>query len=178
MPNIEIKARYEDLSRARSIARRLRARFLGIDRQRDTYYRTRQGRLKLRESSQGGARLIPYHRPDRRGPKKSDYALLPVADPAQLKSLLRELLGISIVVDKVREIYLIGNVRVHLDRVKGLGRFFELEAVYESAARESVERRKVARLLVEFGIASRDLLTGSYRELMLKAVAGVRKIDG
>ena len=41
--------------------------------------------------------------------------------------------GVETVVDKVRDIYLIGNVRVHVDSVHGLGEFIEFEAVYRDA---------------------------------------------
>ncbi len=169
MPNIEIKARYQDLSKARLIAKRLKAKVVGTDRQRDTYFITKMGRLKLRESSLSGAQLIPYSRPNQRGPKKSDYLLIPIDNPAHCKQLFRELLGVEVVVDKVREIFLIGNVRVHLDQVKGLGIFFEFEAVYQNPKKEASEYKKVKRLMKQFGIVSTALLTGSYRELMLEA---------
>lgn len=166
MPNIEIKARYKDLEKGRRIARRLGARHLGRDHQVDTYFKTAAGRLKLRESSLSGGQLIPYLRSDRTGPKKSDYVLLPAGDPARTKRLLGALLGVDTVVEKRRDIYLVGNVRVHLDEVVGLGTFFELEAVYsdESRAAAHDERRKVLELLRVFEVAPGDLLQGSYRE--------------
>ena len=64
MPNIEIKARYADLAKGRRIAEGLNAKWVGRDRQVDTYFRTREGRLKLRESSLSGTQLIPYRRAD------------------------------------------------------------------------------------------------------------------
>ena len=73
--------------------------------------------------------------------------------------------GVEIVVDKIREIYLIGNVRIHIDAVKELGNFFELEAVYDNPADEASELAKVEALMKAFGILSADLLNGSYREL-------------
>lgn len=167
MPNIEIKAVYPNLEKARKISERLQARLLGRDHQIDTYFRTRAGRFKLRESSLSGTTLIPYLRPDQSGPKKSDYALLSVEDAGLVKRLLGEVLGVERVVDKQREIFLLDNVRVHLDEVKDLGSFLEFEAVYkdDSPAAAAREREKVNRLLKEYEIASRDLIEGSYGEM-------------
>jgi predicted adenylyl cyclase CyaB len=167
MPNIEIKARCADSKKAKSIAASLQAKHVGTDRQIDTYFKTGAGRLKLRESSLSGAQLIPYVRPDVAGPKKSDYTLIPVPDPSLCKKLLSDILGVETVVDKIREIYLIGNVRVHIDSVQELGHFIEFEAVYRDAEDETTERAKVEVLMAEFHISSADLLTGSYRELSL-----------
>jgi adenylate cyclase class IV len=54
LTNLEIKARCADLDAARERARAVATRRLGIDRQTDTYFVTRRGRLKLRESSLSG----------------------------------------------------------------------------------------------------------------------------
>ena len=167
MPNIEIKARYQILSRAREIAVKLNAKTLGIDLQIDTYFKTQGGRLKLRESSLNGARLIPYVRANQIGPKLSQYLLVPIEQPDILKSLLKEILGIEVIVNKEREVYLIDNVRVHLDVVENLGNFIEFEAVFDDVSKETykAEIKKVNKLIDDFEIKETDLIKGSYREL-------------
>lgn len=165
--NIEIKARCSDLEQAQRISRKLATRYLGVDQQIDTYFVTRTGRLKLRESSLSGGQLIPYLRPDEAGPKRSDYQVIPIPLPGQLKQLLTELLGVHRVVEKQREIFLVDNVRIHLDRVRGLGEFLELEAVFDaSAAAEASERAKVDELMLALGVAASDLLETSYEALL------------
>ncbi|MGH0029817.1 MAG: class IV adenylate cyclase [Myxococcota bacterium] len=165
--NIEIKARCADPSAARAVAERLATRHLGVDQQTDTYFTVPRGRLKLRESSLSGGQLIPYLRPDRPGPRRSDYQVLPVPDPAQLKRTLGEMLGVHKVVKKAREIFLVDNVRIHLDRVEGLGTFLELEAVFDGAASsEAEELRKVDALMVELGVGANDLIEGSYEGMV------------
>lgn len=165
--NIEIKARCADPDAARQISRRLATESLGVDHQIDTYFVTRSGRLKLRESSLSGGQLIPYLRPDQAGPKRSDYQVIPVPLPAQLKTLLTELLGVHRVVEKQREIFLVDNVRVHLDRVSGLGDFLELEAVFDASAEAELrERAKVDQLMHVLGVAPDDLLETSYEGLL------------
>lgn len=166
MPNIEIKAHYSELDKARGIAKQIGAKHLGLDHQIDTYFSTQEGRLKLRESSLSGAMLIPYLRADSRGPKKSSYTLLNTTEPNLAKTLLTQILGVDTVVEKHRDIYLYENVRIHLDDVKGLGKFLEFEAVYkdESPESESLEQKKVNELIQVFGISTGDLVNHSYRE--------------
>jgi predicted adenylyl cyclase CyaB len=165
--NLEIKARCRDLDAARAVARRIATSELGLDHQVDTYFVTRRGRLKLRESSLSGGQLVPYLRPDRAGPKRADYRVVPVEDAEGLKALLTAILGVHRVVRKEREIYLWENVRIHLDRVEGLGCFLELEAVFDgSAAAEALQRPRVDYLMKELGIERDDLLDTSYEALL------------
>lgn len=165
--NVEIKARVADLAGVRARAEPLATARLGVDRQVDTYFRTAAGRLKLRESSLSGGQLVPYLRPDEAGPKRSDYAVVPVAEPARVRELLAAVLGVHRVVRKTREILLVENVRVHLDEVEGLGAFVELEAVFDgSADAEARERVKIARLLDALGVRDQDLVAVSYETLL------------
>jgi len=170
MPNIEIKARYPDLAKARGIALGLKAQWVGHDRQVDTFFKVPKGRLKLRESSLKGAQLIPYLRPNVRGPKTSQYVVIPIPEAAKTKLLLRKTLGLEGVVEKNRELYLSGNVRIHLDRVKGLGNFLEFEAVIvkDTASIRKAETKKVKKLLKVFQVEPKDLLENSYRDLLKK----------
>ena len=165
--NLEIKAHCADLPRARERARELATEWVGVDRQVDTYFRTRAGRLKLRESSLSGGQLVPYLRPDEPEARRSDYQVIPVADPTGLKALLSQLLGVHRVVAKEREIALVGNVRIHLDRVDGLGSFLELEAVFDgSSEQEERERVKLSGLMARLGVSREDLIAGSYEGML------------
>lgn len=165
--NVEIKARCADLEGTRKRALALATERVGLDHQVDTYFRTRAGRLKLRESSLSGAQLVPYLRPDREGPRRADYRVVPVADAEGLKALLGEILGVACVVEKEREILLQANVRIHLDRVKGLGSFVELEAVFDgSPAAELEQQRRVERLMAELGVRAQDLVPVGYETLV------------
>jgi len=168
--NIEVKVRCRDLGAARERAVRIADARLGLDRQVDTYFRTAAGRLKLRESSLSGSQLIPYLRPDEAGPRRSDYRVIPVDDGLGLRDLLGRILGIQRVVRKEREILLVENVRIHLDRVEGLGDFVEFEAVLPpgeiSAAVEERERTKVRRLMEALGVAEEDVVPTSYEALL------------
>ena len=73
---------------------------------------------------------------------------------------------------KEREIALYENVRIHLDRVEGLGTFIELEAVFDGDPdQEPEQQRKVDFLCDALGVRAEDLIAISY-EGMLEAAQG------
>ncbi len=165
--NLELKARCADLASARERAREIATSWLGVDEQVDTYFSTRAGRLKLRESSLSGAQLVPYFRADERAVKRSDYQRIAVEDGVGLVRMLSAMLGVHRVVRKRREIALYENVRIHLDRVDGLGTFIELEAVWDGAeAGLAEQQRKLAFLRERLGVRDEDLIAGSYETLL------------
>jgi len=122
--------------------------------------------LKLREINDERAELISYVRPDASGPKSSHYYVVPVSEPHLVKRALTDALGVRAEVDKRRMIYLYQNVRIHLDDVRELGTFLEFEAVLESGVAEDAGQQLVDFLQTRFGIQPRDLLTGSYGEMV------------
>ena len=73
----------------------------------------------------------------KKGPKKSEVALYKPNDNAQLKKVLSNALGIKVIIDKKREIYFIGNIKFHLDKVVGLGQLVEIEAISEDEKNSS-----------------------------------------
>ena len=165
MRNIEIKARLTDYQRARSVAQSLATAPVEFQHQRDTYFGCQAGRLKLREIDGATAQLIWYVRPDTHAAKASDYQIVPVAEPRALCAALSAALGTWAVVEKRREIYLVDNVRIHLDRVAGLGEFIELEAVLATDADQAQGRSQVDFLSAKLGIVAEDLLDGSYSDM-------------
>lgn len=126
--NIEIKARSNKQDAIRELLLKEGAEFRGTDHQTDTYFRVPEGRLKLREGNIEN-QLIHYRRANQEGPKQADVLLFPSVPGSGLKEILTAALGILVVVDKEREIYFIGNVKFHIDHVKGLGSFVEIEAI-------------------------------------------------
>jgi adenylate cyclase, class 2 len=167
--NIELKVRIIDFAAARAVANRLATSNLGLLHQRDIYFTCTHGRLKLRETEGHRAQLIAYDRADRPDAKASDYRLLEFADEntaRMLRELLETALGISVVVEKTREVFLYHNVRIHLDEVVGLGSFLEFEAVVEGAIDDSAAHAQLAWLQSEFKIAAADLMSGSYSDML------------
>ena len=176
--NIELKAIDPDPARSLAICRELNAEDRGVLRQRDTYFRARTGRLKLREEP-GGATLIQYDRPDAAQARESRYRLTAVPDPDGLRASLDAALGTLVVVDKERHLLLWEGVRIHLDTVQGLGSFVELEGVAPADSDLGAEQEKVARLRDALQIG--DILTDSYSDRLLGAdalVAAAREVMG
>jgi homotetrameric cytidine deaminase len=163
--NVELKALDPDPARSLAVCHELGAEDKGILRQRDTYFRTRSGRLKLREQEPGGATLIQYDRPDAADARESRYRLTMVPEPDELRASLDAALGTLVVVDKQRHLLLWEGVRIHLDTVEGLGTFVELEGVAPPESDLSAEEEKVARLREALGIE--EVLTDSYSDRLL-----------
>ena len=166
--NVEIKARCASLEAVREVLAADGARFVGEDHQIDTYFCVPNGRLKLREGAIERY-LIFYARPDEAGPRRSDVHLYEPRPGPALKAVLTRALGVRVVVEKRREIFFIGNVKVHLDQVDGLGRFVEVEAIDRDGARTPVQLRAQCETFVErLGLAPGAFVAASYSDLLLQ----------
>jgi len=165
--NIEIKAKSDNQDKIREILKSKNADFKGVDHQIDTYFKVNNGRLKLREGNIENS-LIHYNRDNQEGPKQSDVTLFKFNPKSSLKELLVKSLGILVVVDKKREIYFIDNVKFHIDIVKELGTFIEIEAIDKN---RNIDRNKLLEqcnyYLDLFNIPQEDLVSVSYSDLLL-----------
>jgi predicted adenylyl cyclase CyaB len=110
--------------------------------------------------------LIYYDRPDQQGPKRSNYHVFETNDPDSLKTTLSMALGIRGVVRKERLLYLVGQTRVHLDCVSGLGNFVELEVVLRPDQSDDEGQRIAGDLMVKLDICEEDLIEGAYIDLL------------
>jgi len=164
--NIELKARLADIDFARQAARNAGATEHGVLIQTDTYFRASRGRLKLREIAGHTAELIFYERSNRVEARRSRYRRIEAPEPAALREMLEMALGVLSIVRKRRELWLLDNVRIHLDDVEGLGTFFELEAILDAKHDEEMCHRQIEELSMAFAISATDLVAGSYGELV------------
>jgi predicted adenylyl cyclase CyaB len=164
--NIELKARCADLDRAAAAAVALGATPAGELIQLDTYFQVPHGRLKLRETQGKPAELIAYSRADSTEFRDSDYTLVPIAHPEELKLALKAALGVRGEVRKRRTLLMWHNVRVHLDDVEGIGTFLEFEAVIAHNEEEANSRDRLATLSAALAIAPADRIAQSYGDLL------------
>lgn len=167
--NIEIKARARNFSEIRSRAEKLSDIAVQIIPQEDTFFNTPQGRLKLRILSDH-AELIYYTRPDQEGPKRSDYHITRSTDPENLKRVLELAYGIRGAVRKTRYLYIVGQTRVHLDDVAGLGQFMELEVVMDEGQSDAEGQKIAEDLMSALGVERSDLIDGAYMDLLEKRI--------
>lgn len=166
--NIEFKAHCNDPTHIRTVLAAERAEFRGEDHQIDTYFRVPNGRLKLREGRLEN-HLIYYARPNQTGPKQSEVTLFASSPGSTLKVMLTKALGVLAVVDKRREIYFVGNVKLHIGDVQGLGRFIEVEAIdKDGSIGEERLREQCDQYLQRFCIQANQLVSMSYSDMMLR----------
>lgn len=170
--NVEIKARLRDPDRAEQIATRLSGGQGEVLRQMDVFFPCEGARLKLRMFGSDSGELIRYVRPDRADARSSRYVIARTPDPRNLLEILTATLGTAGTVTKTRHICLVGQTRVHIDEVEGLGSFLELEVVLEPGQSESEGQRIAERLLSEFGIGPDQLIAKAYIDLLRERATG------
>lgn len=165
---IEIKARCHYPEKIKSILKSKMANFKGVDHQVDTYFVIPTGRLKLREGNIENT-LIYYNRPNQAGPKKSEVSFARLQAKSDVRQVLENALGVMVVVDKLRAISFIDNVKFHVDEVKGLGSFVEIEAI-DTTGKVSDEKllAQCQHYLNLFEIKEEDLIENSYSDLLLE----------
>ena len=165
--NIEIKYRCPELAAVRDAALGIGATSTATLDQSDTFFRCTSGRLKLREFGDGrAAELIAYDRADAGATRASDYVLYRTDDAGTLRDALARSLGTRGVVRKQRELLLFRNVRIHLDRVEGLGDFCELESVICADVNEATARRNLDELIARADFAWLEVVPVAYADLL------------
>jgi predicted adenylyl cyclase CyaB len=166
--NIEIKARVQNFLQIKAKIEQLSDTACQVISQEDTFFNCPDGRLKLRELSAEHGQLVYYHRSDVPGPKPSDYQIYHTADPAGLKDILSRAFGVCGVVSKVRNLYMLGQTRIHLDEVKGLGKFIELEVVLQPSQTVTDGQAIATTLMHQLGIQEADLVGCAYMDMLEK----------
>jgi predicted adenylyl cyclase CyaB len=164
--NIEIKARILDVE---SLMSRIRS-FCSTEpiniHQTDTFFHCVNGRLKLREFGDGSGELIYYKRKDSAGPKLSEYIRYQTNDPDGLKKAMIPAYGIYGVVQKERTLIIHNQTRIHIDKVKYLGDFLELEVVLNP--NQTIEEGQIiaSKIMNKLEIKSKDLIETAYIDLL------------
>lgn len=171
MKNIEIKASCSKPEKIHDLLIAAGAEFKGRDHQVDTYFNVNSGRLKSREGNIENA-LIHYFRPDTSDAKKSEFVLYHSKELQKLKEILERSLGIKVIVDKKRRIYFIDHVKFHIDEVKGLGNFLEIE-VTDLDDKLSVEDMEATcnKFISYLGVKKEQLKAKSYSDMMLQIIS-------
>ena len=170
--NIEIKAYARHFDAIQARAENLTDTPVQVIPQEDTFFNTPKGRLKLRILPEKQGQLIYYTRTDQEGPKRSDYQLSHTSDPENLKRVLALAYGVRGTVRKIRYLYLVGQTRLHLDDVEGLGHFMELEVVMRDGQSEAEGQAIAEDLMTRLGVERKDLLQGAYMDLLESSGGG------
>ncbi|MBT2555554.1 class IV adenylate cyclase [Arthrobacter sp. ISL-5] len=164
--NVEIKARVDRLETLLPVIAALADAGPEHVVQDDTFFSCEGGRLKLRALRDDHGVLIYYRRADELGPKTSFYVHSETSDPDGLRSVLALAYGESGRVRKRRMVFRIGQARIHLDRVDGLGDFLELEVGVEDGLEPDAATSEAHRLVAAFGIEAGAMVSGAYVDLL------------
>ncbi|MFA5403824.1 MAG: class IV adenylate cyclase [Ignavibacteria bacterium] len=168
--NFELKVKLSNYDVAKWNAEKYIHRFKDkhhfLERQKDIYYYKVGGkRLKLRIINNEYGRLIYYDRKDNMNKRVSKYFLSDTKNPFELDKILRKLFKVQLIVNKTREIFTVNNLRIHLDRIQGVGIFLEFEIIYKSLDEAKILMKK---LMKQFNIKRTDFIKDSYSDLILK----------
>lgn len=161
--NLEIKLYVNSFDPILQALKQIDASYEGILSQKDIYYKVRNYLLKLRIEGDS-LQLIKYKRNESGGDRFSDYDILTLSgeDP---EFFLKDIFEIEAIVDKKRELYLYKNTRIHLDTVKDLGTFIELETIVTTSEEDARERFNF--LLEKLNLDFERQLRKSYRDMKL-----------
>jgi predicted adenylyl cyclase CyaB len=167
MKNIELKVKIDDVHAIASRLRALGSHFKGTLKQIDTYYHCHDGRLKLRMINGNKSELIFYRRPDTASHKISEFEILrlPKKQCRLIQKMLKSALGIKVTVFKERKLWMYKNTRIHLDLVRGLGCFLELESQIKSGKNRA--QKEYEYLLRNLALDRFVKIKKSYSDLLL-----------
>ena len=164
--NFEFKVKVDNLDELEDHLRKLNPRYVGEDYQTDTYFQVEEGRLKLRQGNIENS-LIHYNRENVAESKLSEVTLYRTECPHDLKDTISKVLPIRVIVNKVRKIYFVDNVKFHFDKVEGLGEFLEVEAIDDSSKFSSEELKGQCNKYFQYFELDKDqLIDLSYSDLL------------
>jgi len=89
-----------------------------------------------------------------------------VADAESLAKLLSAAWGVRGMVEKTRDLWIVGQTRVHLDDVQGVGSFLELEVVLHADQSPAEGEQVAGELLQNLDLATAEHVAGAYIDLL------------
>ncbi|MGE5409816.1 MAG: CYTH domain-containing protein [Clostridiales bacterium] len=163
--NLEIKVELKSHKNVKTILKSIGAEFIGILKQKDIYFKGKSQLLKLR--IQGNRyEFIRYNRDESGKTRWSKYVIIDMQGK-MIPEFLQSILTVETVIEKRRELWYFDNTRIHLDTVKGLGQFLELETLVLKKGRKDAENR-FNYMVNTLDLDVKGQIRSSYRTLMLK----------
>lgn len=162
--NLEFKIKLSNHKKVLEEINKLKAVFVDTINQKDIYYRHPDCLLKLRIEGERQT-LIYYHRNEMSNKRWSDYKIIHLTN-ANAEKYFAGIFKTEAIVQKKRDLYLYDNTRIHLDKVKGLGYFLELETLVLSGNNDAVRRFNF--ILNELKLDTKKELRTSYRNLIMQ----------
>ena len=162
--NLEVKIQFDSFREIKEILKKIGAEFTATLNQKDIYYKNSGGLLKLRIEN-GVESLIHYNRNENSKNRWSNYNLLKFKDE-NAEKFFRQIFEIETVVEKKRLLYMYDDTRIHLDKIKYLGNYLELETLVLNGQTDAKKRfRKISELLK---LDMKKQIKKSNRDMMLE----------
>lgn len=144
--NLEVKIPFNSFIEVTRLLKRIKAEFKGTLVQRDVYFKSKNSLLKLRIEN-GKESLIRYNRNEKSKDRFSDYEVIHFSSVGT-ENILNKIFITELVVEKKRHLYLFNNTRIHLDKIKLLGNFLELETLVLEGKSDARKRfNQIVKLL-------------------------------
>jgi adenylate cyclase class 2 len=162
--NYEIKCKVANYKKLKNSINKIKNFAYSVEKQIDIYYKVNHGRLKLRIINDGKGALIFYEREEQTNKRISKYIISETNNFIQLDAILRKQFKVLISVQKKREVYIYRNIRIHLDYIKNLGRFLEIEIIYENLKNAKSQMKKI---ISKLNLNENDFIKESYSDLLI-----------
>lgn len=165
--NLEIKVPIEKPQKLKSIVEKAGGKLIYSCRQIDVYYKIKNGRMKVRDSS-GERSVIFYNRVEDGSERWSRFEALKVDSAKLWIKFFDNFLDRLVVVDKHRTLYYLKNTRIHFDKIKNLGNYIELETkIVRTKEQARKEFNEICELLA---LDLNNQILESYSDLLLKRI--------
>ena len=161
--NLEIKVKLPSYKEVKEILKQNKIPFEELLIQKDIYYKVDKGLQKLRVENDKQT-LIFYDRNEKSKKRWSDYHLLEI-NITDANKYLKRFLEVLTIVNKKRELYIYNDTRIHLDYVKGLGCFLELETRVINGLADAEKRFSFMMDLLK--LRNKTEIRASYKDLLL-----------
>jgi predicted adenylyl cyclase CyaB len=162
--NLEVKIKCGSFLGIKKALKMMGAKFTSTLNQKDIYYKNSKGLLKLRIEN-GKETLIQYKRNEKSTNRWSNYNLLEI-NQGNAERFFRNVFEIETVVEKQRLLYMYKNTRVHLDKIRYLGNYLELETLVINGKKDAKKRFNEIAYLLKLDLHKQ--IKKSNRDLMLE----------
>ena len=161
--NLELKIRVTSHQSLKKILLQIGAESRGMLIQKDVYYSVPNGLLKLRIEN-GNESLIFYNRNENNKNRWSDFEFLKFVN-GKGEKFFNKLFDVEVIVKKKRELFYYDDTRIHLDTVKFLGKFLELETLVINGKADAKKRFEKIKNLLKLDESKQ--IRKSYRDLLM-----------
>ena len=160
--NLECKIRVALFTNYKQTLSKIGAEYKGTLNQKDVYYTYPNGLLKLRIEDDS-FQLIKYNRNGGDGDRFCKYDILFITGP-DIEKYFGEILKQEAAVEKKRELYLYKGSRIHLDTVKELGNFIEIETIVTDGEEDA--KTRFDEIVHHLKLDLDEQIKASYRNLI------------